>query len=122
MKKKIIIIIIASILLLMLITIFSIVKYEVINPFSTFFGMLEILLTDKEYTVIQEYPRKVVFSKSETELGKYSEDLLDQYMESRGFQKMKDEQMGSMLVYSNGVKKELVHEKSNKFYSIWTWD
>lgn len=62
-RKEIIITIVICCAILLIATIFSIVKFSVLNPFSSCFGMLEILFTDKEYTIVQNYPHKVIFSK-----------------------------------------------------------
>jgi len=81
LKKRIIIyitIIIAAAILISA-TIFSIYKFSVINPFSSCFGMFQILSGDKEYTIVQNYPHKVVFSKPDVR-------LLDEYMKKRGFE------------------------------------
>ncbi len=42
-------------------------------------------------------------------------------MESRGFHSVPKEQMGAMLVYSNGNEKEYVVFSTNKYYSKWEW-
>lgn len=63
-RKGIIITVVICIIILLGATIFSIVKFNVWNPFSSCFGMLEILFTDKEYTIVQNIPSRVVFSKT----------------------------------------------------------
>ena len=50
-RKGIIITVVICIIILLGATIFSIVKFNIWNPFSSCFGMLEILFTDKEYTL-----------------------------------------------------------------------
>ena len=121
-RKSIIITIVICCAILLGATIFSIAKFGVWNPFSSCFGMIEILFTDKEYTIVQNYPFKVAFSKtSDTSSkggGKY---LLDEYMESRGFYDVPEERLGEMLVYSNGSKKEYIIYSTNKYYSKWNW-
>lgn len=116
MKKKIIITITILICLAILVcaTIFSIFKFSVWNPFSSCFGMLQILLTNKEYTVVQNFPEKVIFSQSD-----YS---LDEYMEKRGFYELPEKQMGAILVYSNGETEETIWVRTNAYYSKWQWN
>ena len=120
-RKRIIIIIVICCAILLSATIFSIVKFSVWNPFSSCFGMVEILFTDKEYTIIQSYPYRVIFSKTSDTSNKSAEQYLDGYMESRGFHSVPEEQIGTMLVYSNGNKKECVVFSTNKYYSKWEW-
>ena len=80
-RKGIIITIIMCILILVSATIFSIAKFNVWNPFSSCFGMLEILFTDKEYTIVQNNPNRVGFSKTADTSDKSSGQYLDEYME-----------------------------------------
>ena len=120
-RKGIIITIIMCILILVSATIFSIAKFNVCNPFSSCFGMLEILFTDKEYTIVQNNPNRVGFSKTADTSDKSSGQYLDEYMENRGFYFISEEQMGGMLVYSNGSEKEYILFSTNKYYSKWEW-
>ena len=120
-RKGIIITIIMCILILVSATIFSIAKFNVWNPFSSCFGMLEILFTDKEYTIVQNNPNRVGFSKTADTSNKSGGQYLDEYMENRGFYFISEEQMGGMLVYSNGSEKEYILFSTNKYYSKWEW-
>lgn len=123
MKKKVIIIsCILALLILISATLFSIMKFGVINPFSSCFGMLEILFTDKEYTVVQNFPKRVIFSKTLDTYQISPKELLDSYMENRGFKEIKEERMGGILVYSNGIEKEYIGFSSNRYYSKWNWE
>ena len=45
-------IVICTVVILVCATIFSISKFEVYNPFSSCFGMIQILVTDKEFVVV----------------------------------------------------------------------
>ena len=122
MKRKGIIITIAICgAILLSATIFSIAKFNVWNPFSSCFGMLEILFTDKEYTVVQNNPNRVAFSKIADTSNKSGGQYLDEHMQSRGFYFAPEEQMGGMLVYSNGIEKEYILFSTNKYYSKWEW-
>lgn len=120
-RKGIIIIIVICIVILFTATIFSIAKFSVWNPFSSCFGMLEILFTDKEYTIIQNSPNKVVLSKTSDTSNKSGGQFLDEYMENRGFYFVPEEQIGGILVYSNGSEKEYISFSTNKYYSKWEW-
>lgn len=112
--KKILIIFIILIIILIL-TLFSIIKFHVYNPFSAFTGMIQILFTDTEYTVVQNIPNKVIFAQP-------NRKLLDDYMKERGFKHSEEEQLGSVLVYRKKDQKEIIHFSINKYYSKWIWD
>ena len=104
------------ILLFVSITAFSIFKFSVWNPFSSGLGMIEILWTDKAYTVVQNTPHRVAFSKA----GDNCKALLDEYMENRNFQLK--QQMGSRLTYSNGIEEEYIFFSANRYYAKWEWE
>ncbi len=113
MKKRIFIIVTSlCIIALLFATGFSIIKFRVINPFSSLFGALEIMFTDKEYTVIQNHPTKVIFSKNNAH-------LLDEYMSSRGY--ILEEQYGGLLIYSNNIQKEYIFFSMHQAFSQWVW-
>ncbi len=120
-KKGIIMTIVICVVILLCATIFSIAKFNVWNPISSCFGMLEILFTDKEYTIVQNTPNRVVFSKTGDTSDKTAGQYLDEYMKSRNFSFIPEEQMGAMLVYSNGTEKEHILFSTNKYYSKWEW-
>lgn len=114
MKKFLIaIFIIIFIILFIGATVFSIYKFEVFNPISSCFGMLQILFTDKEYTIVQRIPYKVVLAKS---------GAFEKYMNTQGFYEIEEEQMGADHIYSNGKKKERVYTRANAYYMIGVWD
>ena len=123
MKKKVVIIVICVILVLILLgaTLFSISKFNVINPFSSFTGMMKILVGIDEYVIVQEWPQKIVFSKSNETGGKSGKEYLDEYMESLGYEELKNEQMGGTLCYTNGVIKQYISYSTNSYYTTWTW-
>ena len=110
MKKKIFFIFIVLFIILFVgATIFSISHFKVFNPVSSCFGMLQILFTEKEYIQVQKYPYKVVFSKPQA---------FENYMVEQGFNELKEEQLGSIRVFSNGDKKEIVSTRTNAYYTI----
>lgn len=123
MKRKIIIIIITIFFVILLsTTIFSVYKFNVLNPFSSCFGMIRILFTDEEYVEVQKNPNKVIFSKTADNSEKSGKEYLDEYMKNRGFYYIPEEQMGAKLVYSNGSTKESILYTTNGYYSKWVWD
>ena len=94
-------------------TVFSIYKFRVYNPVSSCCGMLQILFTNKDYTVVQKLPNKVVFAKT----GKF-----DKYIESINYYEVKEKQIGANHIYSNGNETERVYYRINRYYSIGIWD
>ena len=120
-RKSIIITIIMCFVILCGATIFSIVKFDVWNPFSSCLGMLEILFTDKGYTIVQNIPNRVGFSKTLDTSSKSSRQYLDEYMENRGFYLEPEKGLGGMSVYSNGNEEECIVVSGNKYYSKWHW-
>ncbi len=120
MKKKtktiIIIVVVIAVLLYIGASIFSICKFRVYNPVSACFGMLEILFTDKEYTVVQEFPYRVVFSKVNT-----SWELFEEYMNKRGFEYVPGSNMASTYTYTNGTVQEVISLSMNGYYAKWIW-
>lgn len=121
-KKRIAIIIAICSVILLSATIFSIAKFSVWNPISSCFGMLEILFTNKEYTVVQNFPNRVVFSKTSDTSSKGAKEYLDEYMRNRGFEFVPEKQLGALLVYSNGNEEERIMFSANKYYSKWKWE
>lgn len=120
MKKKIILITILVILIGAMI--FSILAYDVINPVSCFGGMFEVIFTNKNYTVVQNFPKKVMLSKSTNIYGKTAKQLLDEYMQSRNFVEIEEERLGGILVYTNGEIKEKIGFSVNGYFSKWEWE
>lgn len=114
MKKFLITIcIIIFIILFIGATVFSIHKFKVLNPVSSCLGMLQILFTDEEYTVVQRNPYKVVLSKP---------GAFEKYIKEQGFYEIKEAQMGADHIYSNGKKRERVYTRTNAYYMIGIWD
>ena len=117
-RKGIIITVVICCAILLSATIFSLAKFHVWNPFSSCFGMLEILFTDKEYTVVQNFPKRVILSKSDQE----SFEKVNKYIEDKGFYSVPEERMGAIHKYSNGSKKEDVCISGNGYYTRWIWE
>lgn len=120
MKKSIkIVIAICIILILFGMGVFvSFAKFATLNPISSLGGLIEISITNKEYTIIQNNPWKVVISKPIHE-DKNAQQILDEYMLENGYATI--DRMGSMITYSNGTDEEKVYFSVNKYYSIWEW-
>ena len=116
-KGKVLKIVIVICILIFIITMaFSIYKFGVINPISSGIGMLRVLIADTDYVVVQRFPYRVVFANPEG-----GQDTLDSYMQERGFEKVEDMRMGSILVYRKGDMIEKLNYKVNGYYAMWSW-
>lgn len=91
----------------------SYVKFNTGNPFSVVSGYFQITVLDKEYVEIQKSPKVV--------LAQPNGEIFINYMESRGFTEIEEEQMGAMRVFTNVEKKEWVSYSINRYYSKWYW-
>ena len=116
MKKKTVFVIVMAILIVLFIgaTLFSIYKFDVVNPYSACFGMVKILFTNSDYVEVQNFPKKVIFAKPNN-----SEQLLMEYMKNRGFYNIPDLRLGAVYTFSNGVEYEEVYFSGNKYYAEW---
>ena len=83
------------------------------NPFSAASGYLQITVLDKEYVEIQASPKVI--------LAQPNGEVFMNYMESRGFIEIEEEQMGAIRVFTNGEEKEYVWYSINGYYSKWCW-
>ena len=91
-----------------------------ISP-AIFLGISIFLSLYKEYTIVQNNPNRVGFSKTSDTSNKTAKQYLDDYMATRGFHFVPEEQLGSMLVYSNDSEKEYISFSMNRYYSKWEW-
>ncbi len=91
----------------------SYVTFNTANPFAVVSGYFQITVLDKEYVEIQNAPKVV--------LAQPNEEVFIDYMESRGFSEIKEEQMGAIRVFTNGKEKELIWYSINGNYSKWRW-
>ena len=114
MKKKIIIGIVIMLIIIVSI-LFSIFKFNVYNPISSFSAIIQILFSDIEYTVVQNTPNKVIFAKPQIE-------IFEKYMKDNGYECVKEEKMGAIHVYRNNTHKVKIHFSMNQHYSKWVWE
>lgn len=91
----------------------SYVTFGTANPFSAASGYFQITVLDKAYVEVRTSP-KVVIAQPDGE-------LLTEYMRSRGFEEIEEEQMGGMRVFANGVEKEWISCSMNGYFSKWCW-
>ena len=76
------------------------------NPFLSGFGFFQIIFTDKQYVVVQNYPQKVVFSKQfSPESKKTGKEIFEEYMKKEGFEF--GEQLGTEFTFYKENKKEV---------------
>ena len=83
------------------------------NPFSAASGYFQITVLDKEYVEIQESPKVV--------LAQPNGEVFINYMASRGFTEIEEEQMGAIRVFTNGEVKEWIWYSINGNCSKWRW-
>lgn len=115
MKKKITIsILIVLVLIFIILIIVSIVRFGVWNPISAMCGILKINLTDNEYTIVQNRPDTVLFIKPDYEI-KDPREVLNKYMEERGYEEIKEDEIAGNKIYTNGQSRILVEISSNKY-------
>ena len=119
-KKKsrniLITIIVVAVLIIALLgsSLLSYVTFNVGNPFSASIGYFQVTVLDKDYVEISEEPKVM--------LAQPNMNILINYMKSRGFTEVEDEQMGAIRVFTNGEQKEYVHYSMNKYCSKWYWE
>ena len=114
--RKLITIIVVAVLIIALLgsSLLSYVTFNVGNPFSASIGYFQVTVLDKDYVEISEEPKVM--------LAQPNMNILINYMKSRGFTEVEDEQMGAILVFTNGEQKECVHYSMNKYCSKWYWE
>lgn len=115
-SRRIIIATLASAILIIILLGSCFISYATFNtgnPFSVVSGYFQISVLDKEYVEIQASP-KVVIAQPNGE-------VFTDYMESRGFTEIEEEQMGAIRVFTNGEEKEWVWYSINGNYSKWRW-
>ena len=88
-------------------------KFGTANVFSAALGLLRVTNTNADAVVIREEPQ-IMIAKPDIE-------LLDRHMETLGYNRVEDKQLGAMLVFSNGVKEQNIMYSQNKYYSTWEW-
>lgn len=91
-------------------------KFNVVNPVSSGIGVVRILANNASYVEIQHSP-KVILAQPENSL-----QMFKDYINSRGYTLLPDEQMGAMHVIEKDGKKEHVLVSVNAYFSKWQWD
>ena len=91
----------------------SYVTFNTGSPFSAARGFIQIAVFDREYVEIQKSPKVMLAQPRYT--------LLIEYMESRGFTEIQEEQMGAIRVFANGDEKEWIRYSQNAWFSKWYW-
>lgn len=115
-SRRIVIATIASAALLVILLgscFLSYATFHTANPFSAASGYFQIAVLDREYAEIQAAP-KVIIAQPNGE-------IFTDYMQSRGFTELEEEQLGAIRVFTNGEDKEWVWYSINRYYSKWCW-
>ena len=111
--KKIIAIFLALIIVLGLASFISYSTFNVLNPFSTVKGLIQVIFTDKEYVEIQKHP-KVIVAKPNVSL--------QDYMNRLGFKEDTENQMGALHRFQNNESDQYVMYSMNRYFSKWRWE
>jgi hypothetical protein len=110
--RKILVIVVVLIVVLCMASFISYSKFNVLNPFSTVSGLIQIVFTDKEYIEIQKYPKVVIANPNAS---------LQDYMKSLGFQEDTENQMGNLRRFKNNDAAQYVRYSMNQYFSKWRW-
>ena len=116
MKKRTIVTIcicLAVVLLIGSVLLISYDKFGSVNVFSSFGAYLRVVNTDAQAIVIQENPQIMIADPDM--------ELLDRHMDTLGYERVNEKQLGGLLVYSNGADEQRIMYSQNKYYSLWKW-
>lgn len=116
MKKRTIIISCICLAVVLLISSALLVSYDkfgTANVFSSVAGYLRVRNTNAQAVVIQEDPQIMIADPDA--------DLLDRHMETLGYKRVDEKQLGALCVFSNGTDEQRVMYSQNKYYSLWEW-
>ena len=110
--RKILVICLALIMTLGMASFISYSKFNVLNPFSTVSGLIQVVFTDKEYIEVQKYPKVIIAKPSAS---------LQDYMKNLGLQEDTKNQMGALHRFQNNDAAQYVMYSMNKYFSKWRW-
>lgn len=116
MKKRTIIISCICLAVVLLISSALLVSYDkfgTANVFSSVAGYLRVRNTNAQAVVIQEDPQIMIADPDA--------DLLDRHMETLGYERVDEKQLGGLCVFSNGNDEQRIMYSQNKYYSLWEW-
>ena len=114
--KKIKIALILATVAFLFLSMLSLYKFHVLNPFNSIIGLAKIYLTDTEIAIIQEDPQ-IVLSKPYK-----SWDLFLEMLENEGYNYIEDKRMGSMhYAVKDDIAYNIVY-KVNGYYSLWEFN
>lgn len=116
MKKrttKIIFVCFAVVLLIGSALLISYNKFGTVNVISSVSGYLSVMHTDAQAATIQDNPR-IMIAEPDAE-------LLDRHMETLGYERVDEKQLGALCVFSNGKDEQCIMYSQNSHYSLWKW-
>lgn len=88
-------------------------KFGTVNVFSSVSGVLRVMNTDAQAVTIQESPQIIIADPDA--------ELLDRHMETLGYERVDEKQLGALIVFSNGTEEQHIMYSQNKYYSLWKW-
>ena len=116
MKKKTIIIISVFLVIVSLIVSALLISYDkfgTINLFSAVNDYFRVVNTNAQAVTIQKDPQIIIADPDES--------LLDRHMETLGYERVEDKQLGTVCVFTNGTDEQRIMYSQNKYYSLWQW-
>ena len=94
---------------------FGAARLGVSCPLRTALGIVRVVGFERPYVTVRRAPRVMVARAGD------ALDALISFQALRGFTLVPDEQMGSLLTFSNGSETEQVSFSVNRYYSVWQW-
>uniref|UniRef100_UPI00405681B1 hypothetical protein n=1 Tax=Agathobacter sp. TaxID=2021311 RepID=UPI00405681B1 len=116
MKKRTIITVCVSLAIILLVgsaLLVSYNKFGTVNIFSAVSGYIRVMNTDAQAVTIQENPQIMIADPDM--------ELLDRHMDTLGYERVDEKQLGGLIVFSNGTDEQRIMYSQNKYYSLWKW-
>ena len=94
---------------------FGAARLGVSCPLRVAAGIVRVVGFERPHVTVRRAPRVMVARAGD------ALDALISFQALRGFTQLPDEQMGSLLTFSNGSETEQVSFSVNRYYSLWQW-
>ena len=94
---------------------FGAARLGVSCPLRVAAGIVRVVGFERPHVTVRRAPRVMVARAGD------ALDALISFQALRGFAHLPDEQMGSLLTFSNGSETEQVSFSVNRYYSLWQW-
>lgn len=94
----------------------SYAKFNSVNFPKIAYAVAAVSSGNEDYVVIRGNYKKVVIADPN------DPDAFYKYLEANGYTELQEERMGSMHTVEKDGTTELVHVRSNAYYSLFRWD